>query len=49
MRGEGEYAAMIWRRFNAACRRLGLAERQPDLTTDLFERPPQPGDQLGLF
>jgi DNA repair photolyase len=49
MRGEGEYAAMIGRRFNAACRRLGLAERQPDLTTDLFERPPQPGDQLGLF
>lgn len=42
-------AAMIGRRFKMACRRLGLAERQPDLRADLFERPPQPGDQLGLF
>ena len=49
MSGEGEYAAMIGRRFKAACRRLGLAEHQPDLVTDRFERPPQPGDQLGLF
>ncbi|MGR3759174.1 PA0069 family radical SAM protein [Roseobacteraceae bacterium NS-SX3] len=49
MRGEGEYAQMIARRFKAACKRLGLRERTEALRCDLFERPLQPGDQLALF
>ncbi|MEP1327728.1 PA0069 family radical SAM protein [Pseudophaeobacter sp.] len=49
MRGEGEYASMIGRRFKAACKRLGLEEKAPDLRVDLFQRPPQPGDQMALF
>lgn len=49
MRGEGEYAQMIGRRFDAACKRLGLAQRAPDLRRDLFRIPPQAGDQLALF
>ncbi|MEX0304057.1 MAG: radical SAM protein, partial [Leisingera sp.] len=49
MRGEGRYAEMIAQRFKAACKRLGLQERSPELRTDLFARPPQPGDQLALF
>ncbi len=49
MRGEGEYADMIARRFRLACKRLGLAERSPPLRTDLFAKPAQAGDQLSLF
>lgn len=49
MRGEGVFAELIAKRFNAAVARLGLAVRTPDLRCDLFARPPQPGDQLPLF
>jgi DNA repair photolyase len=49
MRGEGEYAGMIGRRFEAVCRRLGLKTGTSELRCDLFQRPPQRGDQLGLF
>ncbi len=49
MRGEGVFADLIAKRFNAAVDRLGLAVRTPDLRCDLFARPPQPGDQLSLF
>ncbi|AHD01064.1 PA0069 family radical SAM protein [Leisingera methylohalidivorans] len=49
MRGEGRYAEMIAQRFKAACKRLGLQERTEPLRSDLFARPPQPGDQLALF
>ncbi len=49
MRGEGEYADMIARRFRLACKRLGLAERSPPFRTDLFAKPAQTGDQLSLF
>ncbi|KIC19220.1 PA0069 family radical SAM protein [Leisingera sp. ANG-DT] len=49
MRGEGRYAEMIAQRFKAACKRLGLQERTGPLRSDLFARPPQPGDQLALF
>ncbi|OIQ30232.1 MAG: radical SAM protein [Alphaproteobacteria bacterium MedPE-SWcel] len=49
MRGEGEYANVIARRFKLACIRLGLAEKAPPLRTDLFARPAQAGDQLSLF
>lgn len=49
MRGEGEYAGMIGRRFEAACKRLGLNTGASELRCDLFQRPPQRGDQLALF
>jgi DNA repair photolyase len=49
MRGEGEYAALIAKRFTVAVKRLGLATRTSALRADLFERPPQAGDQLALF
>ena len=49
MRGEGEYAEMIARRFKLACARLGLAERAAPLRCDLFAKPAQAGDQLSLF
>ena len=49
MRGEGEYAQMIGKRFRAAARRLGLDGKSPPLRTDLFRVPPQKGDQLSLF
>ncbi|MGV6804076.1 MAG: PA0069 family radical SAM protein [Ruegeria sp.] len=49
MRGEGIFAELIAKRFNAAVDRLGLAIRTPDLRCDLFARPAQTGDQLPLF
>lgn len=49
MRGEGTYAQMVAQRFKMACRRIGLAQKTPPLTTELFRPPPQPGDQLSLF
>ncbi|WP_293576672.1 PA0069 family radical SAM protein [Phaeobacter sp.] len=49
MRGDGPYAAMLAHRFQVACKRLGLSERRAPLRCDLFQRPPQPGDQLALF
>ncbi len=49
MRGEGEYAAMIGRRFKAACKRLHLNTGITPLRCDLFGRPAQPGDQMALF
>src|SRR5690606_35085827 len=50
LRGEGPYAELIERRFEAACRRHGLP--RPDarpLRTDLFAPPTSVGSQLGLF
>ncbi|WP_106164119.1 PA0069 family radical SAM protein [Tritonibacter scottomollicae] len=49
MRGEGEYAEVIARRFKLACARLGLAEKAEPLRSDLFAKPAQAGDQLSLF
>ncbi|WP_142633594.1 PA0069 family radical SAM protein [Ruegeria faecimaris] len=49
MRGEGEYAEMVAKRFSLAVKRLGLATRTPKLRCDLFDIPPQAGDQLTLF
>jgi len=49
MRGEGEYAQMIGKRFRAAARRLGLDGAAQPLRCDLFQVPPQKGDQLSLF
>jgi DNA repair photolyase len=49
MRGNGPYAWQIGRRFEMACKRLGLNKEKRRLRTDLFA-PPQPEkDQLDLF
>ena len=39
MTGEGPYAALLRRRFEVACRRLGLDAARPPLRADLFRRP----------
>jgi DNA repair photolyase len=48
-RGDGPYAWSIGRRFELACRRLGLNERRVRLTTSLFTPPTRKGNQLDLF
>jgi len=51
MTGGGNYAALIAKRFDVACRKLGLnGERrgQAELDCSLF-RPPLPGRQMSLF
>ena len=47
--GQGVWADLLRRRFDAACRRLGLSGQSVPLRTDLFARPPRPGDQLSLL
>ncbi|MCG7518163.1 PA0069 family radical SAM protein [Ruegeria sp. Ofav3-42] len=49
MRGEGEYAGLVAKRFKLAVKRLGLATKTPSLRCDLFSKPAQAGDQLNLF
>ncbi|WP_373635375.1 PA0069 family radical SAM protein [Yoonia sp. SS1-5] len=49
MVGQGAWASMIQQRFALVTRKLGLDRRLPPLRTDLFARPPQPGDQLSLI
>jgi len=51
MRGSGPYAEMLRLRFERACRRLKLNERERGyrLDTGKFRRPPQRGDQLSLL
>jgi DNA repair photolyase len=46
MRGEGIFADQIWRMFQVARRKAGLAEDGPELSTAAFRRPE--GAQLGL-
>ena len=48
MTGNGPYAWQIGRRFEIACKRLGLDGEHPPLRTDLFRPPLQPA-QLSLF
>jgi DNA repair photolyase len=49
-RGEGEYAALLGRRFSAACSRLGLKERQRFAHNLALFRPPVFGpEQLSLL
>jgi DNA repair photolyase len=53
MRGHGPWADLLRRRFEVACRRLGLdgggaGRALPDLDTSQF-RPPLAAGQLGLF
>ncbi|MEY1555483.1 PA0069 family radical SAM protein [Yoonia sp. R2331] len=49
MIGQGEWAALMRKRFKICCTKLGLDQSLPDLRTDLFAPPPQAGDQLALF
>ncbi|PTQ68594.1 PA0069 family radical SAM protein [Celeribacter persicus] len=49
MKGEGEWAELMAKRFEIALSRTGLARKGPGLRTDLFAVPPKPGDQLSLF
>ncbi len=47
--GTGPYAWSIGRRFELACKRLGLNRRRNRLTTAHFRRPKRTGSQLDLF
>ncbi|BCJ90177.1 radical SAM protein [Terrihabitans soli] len=49
MIGEGVFAWTVGRRFELACKRLGLNEEKRSLSKDLFMPPPRPGEQLRLF
>ena len=49
MRGSGAFAAIIGRRFEAACQRLDLGGRELTLNTQLFRVPAPQSDQLTLF
>ncbi len=49
MRGEGQFAEMVARRFDLAVKRLGLVTELPPQRRDLFAVPPRAGDQLSLF
>jgi DNA repair photolyase len=50
MRGEGQFADLIARRFDLACKRLGLnGDRTPPLDTTRFRPPAVGGGQLDLF
>jgi DNA repair photolyase len=49
MTGTGPYAWSIGRRFEMACRRLGLNDSRVKLATELVRRPPRPGEQLTLI
>ena len=46
MQGAGPYAWTLWRRFELACRRLGLGERLTPLDTSAF-RPPEQRTEAG--
>jgi hypothetical protein len=49
MTGHGPYAWQIGRRFELACKRLGLNKQKLKLNANLFKRPVQPGEQLSLL
>lgn len=49
MSGEGPYALMIGRRFQAAMKRLGYLAARTKLDYSKFVRPQRAGDQLSLF
>jgi DNA repair photolyase len=48
MRGEGIFAVQMEALFATACRKSGLAEELPSLSTAAFHRP-HPAGQMGLF
>ena len=49
MRGTGTYAMLLQARFRKAIARYGLDKAQPPLRTDLFQVPPEAGEQLALW
>lgn len=49
MKGDGPHAWQIGRRFEIACRRLGLNQTRRSLRTDLFTPPVPEGGQLRLL
>jgi DNA repair photolyase len=49
MRGTGEYADMLEKRFQVAVRRFGLSTETPVLDSSRFRVPPRRGDQIRLF
>ena len=49
MRGTGQYAELIQRRFRLACEKLGFNRNDWSLDLTRFCPPPAPGDQLRLF
>ena len=49
MRGTGQYARIIEKRFDLACRRLGLNEDRWKADHSHFVVPPKAGDQISLF
>ncbi len=49
MTGSGPLAWLIGRRFQLTCQKLGINAARVKLRSDLFARPPVPGDQLTLF
>lgn len=49
MRGEGPYAFVLKRRFELACKRLGLNKRSWELDASRFRPPRGDVDQLALF
>lgn len=49
MRGSGQFAELIAKRFALARRRYGLEERGGGFNPRVFRVPPAAGDQLGLF
>jgi DNA repair photolyase len=49
MSGQGPYAWTIGRRFQLAAQRLGLNTNRVKLRTDLFAKPPRPGEQMSLI
>jgi DNA repair photolyase len=48
MRGEGIFAEQIERLFEVSCRKSGLSERGPELSTESFRRPAGSQLELGL-
>jgi len=52
MRGAGEYAELMEKRFRLACKKLGINQREAaerSFRTDLFQPPLLPGSQMDLF
>lgn len=49
LKGEGETAELLQKRYRLALKRTGLKDSLPPLRSDLFAVPSKPGDQLSLF
>ena len=49
LKGDGPYAWQIGRRFEIACKKLGLNETRRRLDRSLFTPPVIQGNQLSLF